>query len=124
MGSNTAAIRWGAWDGDEDLTLTFPEAWDVRPCPPADAPDIGDDGVAAAFTHPIGTPPLRALARGRRRACVVVDDLTRPTPGWRLVPPILSDLAAAGIADEDVTVLVGLANHLSLIHISEPTRPY
>ncbi len=115
MGSNTAAIRWGAWDGDEDLTLTFPETWDVRPCPPADAADIGDEGVAAAFTHPIGTPPLRALAQGRRRACVVVDDLTRPTPGRRLVPPVLSELAAAGIADEDVTVLVGLANHRPMV---------
>jgi nickel-dependent lactate racemase len=115
VGSGTAQIRWAAWAGDEDLTLAFPEPWVVRACPPADAPDIGDDGIAAAFAAPIGTPRLRDLARGRTHACIVIDDLTRPTPGDRLVPPILSELAAAGIADAGTTVLVGIANHRPMV---------
>ena len=111
MGTATALIRWGAWAADEDLALAFPDGWSITMCPPADAPDIGADGVAAAFATPVGTPRLRDLATGRRSACIVIDDLTRPTPGARLVPPLLDELTAAGIADEDVTVLVGLANH-------------
>jgi lactate racemase len=115
VGSNTAPIRWAAWAGDEDLTLAFPEPWHVSACPPADAPDIGDEGVAAAFASPIGTPRLRDLARGRRTACIVIDDLTRPTRGDRLVPPILSEFLAAGIAQADVSVLAGIANHRPMI---------
>jgi lactate racemase len=84
-------------------------------CPPADAADIGDEGVAAAFDSPIGTPRLRELARGRGSACVVIDDLTRPTPGARLVPSVLAELSAAGIADDDITILVGLANHKPML---------
>src|SRR5215472_11546872 len=109
MGTATARIRWAAWAGDEDLALTFPDGWAVQTCPPADATDIGDEGVAAAFAAPVGTSRVRDLARGRRSACIVIDDLTRPTPGARLVPPLLDELTVAGIADDDVTVLVGLA---------------
>ncbi|HVX21946.1 MAG TPA: lactate racemase domain-containing protein [Acidimicrobiales bacterium] len=105
------AIRWQAWFGDTDLALPFPAGWQVRRCPPRDGADIGDRGIAAAFANPVGTPRLRELAAGRRAPVVVVDDLSRPTPADRLLPPVLDELAAAGITDEQVTVLVGAANH-------------
>src|SRR6516165_7575626 len=115
MGTATALIRWGAWAADEDLALAFPDGWSITMCPPADAPDIGADGVAAAFAAPVGTPRVRDLARGRRSACIVIDDLTRPTPGSRLVPRVLDELAAAGITDDHVTILVGIANHKPML---------
>jgi len=115
MGTATARIRWAAWAGDEDLALTFPDGWAVQTCPPADATDIGDEGVAAAFAAPVGTSRVRDLARGRRSACIVIDDLTRPTPGSRLVPPVLDEFAAAGITDDHITILVGIANHKPML---------
>ncbi len=109
MGS--AFVRWGAWYGDEDYELTFPDEWQVRCFPPVDGPDIGDGGVVAAFDSPIGSPRLRDLARGRRAPVIAVDDLSRPTVAQRLLPPVLAELAMAGIAPEDVTILGALANH-------------
>ncbi|MEZ4334425.1 MAG: lactate racemase domain-containing protein [Myxococcota bacterium] len=106
-----ASIRFGAWYDDRDLALAFPENWTVEACPPADGPDIGEAGIDRAFDAPIGGPRLRALARGRRSACIVIDDLSRPTPGDRLVPRVLAELNAAGIEDRDVLVLAGVANH-------------
>jgi len=108
---NTAEIRFGAWYDDRDLVLTFPDAWQVELCPPKDGPDIGPDGIEAAFANPIGTARLRELAAGKRRPCIVIDDLSRPTPGRRLVPAILAELRAAGIEDRDVLILAGVANH-------------
>lgn len=113
-GPNTS-IRWGAWFGDSDFELTFPEGWLVTDCPPADGPDIGESGIADAFAHPIGTPLLREIAQGRRSPCVVIDDLSRPTSGVRLIPPILAELAAAGITAADTVVLAGVANHRTLM---------
>jgi hypothetical protein len=107
----TAAIRFGAWYDDRDLTLSFPNEWQVALCPPQDGPDLGEAGIAAAFADPIGTPRLRELARGKERPCIVVDDLSRPTPGARLVPAVLEELRAAGIDDRDVLILAGVANH-------------
>ena len=114
-GAPSAVIRWGAWFGDKDVDLAFPEGWRVTPCPPRSGPDIGDAGIAAAFAVPIGTPRLRDLAVGRTRPCIVIDDLSRPTAGDRLVPVILEELAAAGIPAEDVLVLLGVANHRTLM---------
>src|SRR3954454_3253378 len=113
-GMTEAVIRWGAWYEDRDLRLAFPDGWDVEVCPPQDGPDIGDSGIAAAFAEPIGTPPLRQLAQGKTSPCIVIDDLSRPTPGDRLVPRILDELAAAGIPAEDVLVLAGTANHRTM----------
>jgi hypothetical protein len=107
----SATIRWGAWFDDRELELDFPAGYEVLRCAPADGPDIGDAGIAAAFADPIGTPRLSELARGRRRPCIVIDDLSRPTPGRRLLPPILDELEAAGIAARDVLILAGVANH-------------
>ncbi|HVB94447.1 MAG TPA: lactate racemase domain-containing protein [Acidimicrobiales bacterium] len=110
----TARIRVGAWYDDREVELSFPSGWEVETCAPAGARDIGAAGVAEAFAHPVGTAPLRHLARGRHAPCVVVDDLTRPTQGRRLVPAVLDELEAAGIAAADVHVLVGVANHRPL----------
>jgi nickel-dependent lactate racemase len=109
-----AVIRWAAWYGDHDLTLEMPAGWTVIPCPPHDGPDIGTAGIAASFANPIGTPTLGQLATGRVAPCVVIDDLSRPTPGDRLIPPILAELAGAGIPAEDVLILAGTANHRTL----------
>lgn len=107
----TASIRFGAWYDDRDLTVSFPADWQLDLCPPNDGPEIGAEGVAAAFAHPVGSPRLRELAVGKRRVCIVIDDLSRPTPGARLVPAILEELSAAGLADRDVSILAGVANH-------------
>lgn len=109
-------IRWSAWFGDRELTLPCPASWDVRLCSPAGVTDIGADGIQAAFDNPIGTPRLRDLAAGKQQACVVVDDLSRPTPTDRLLPPVLDELEAAGIPAEQVTILVAVANHRPMMH--------
>jgi nickel-dependent lactate racemase len=111
----TATIRWGAWSEDRDLPLSFPPGWSVEHCAPRDAADLGVEEIAAAIGNPIGTAPLAELARGRRRPCIVIDDLSRPTRGHLLVPPILDELRRAGIPAEDVLILGGVANHRPML---------
>jgi nickel-dependent lactate racemase len=73
-----------------------------------------DDPVAAAHAavrSPLGTAPLRALAAGKRRVCIAVTDATRACPDHLLVPPMLDELAAAGVADDAITILVAVGTH-------------
>jgi nickel-dependent lactate racemase len=112
---SSATIRWGAWYEDVDVTLSFPDGWQVHQCNPRDAPELGPEAIAAAIAAPIGTPRLRELASGKRHPCIVIDDLSRPTRGHLLLPPILDELAAAGIPAEDVLVLGGVANHRPMV---------
>jgi nickel-dependent lactate racemase len=64
-----------------------------------------------ALAHPIGTPRLRDLARSGQGVVVVTSDLTRPCPSERLLPPVLDELAAAGVPDEDVSIVAALGLH-------------
>ena len=79
----------------------------------ADAPELEamDERIEQALCHPIGTPSLAALAQGRRNACVVISDITRPVPNATILPPILRILEQAGIARQDITILVGTGLH-------------
>lgn len=73
-----------------------------------------DDPVAAAreaLRRPVAGPPLHTLARGRRNACVVVSDITRPVPHDIILPPLLECLEQSGIGPEDITLLVATGLH-------------
>lgn len=80
----------------------------LRPHPPLPDPEAA---IQAALRSPIGTPPLLKLARGRRSACVVISDITRPVPNKKLLPPLLSTLLEAGIPRERITILIATGTH-------------
>ena len=61
--------------------------------------------------NPVSSPPLRDLIRPGQKIAIVTSDLTRPCPSNRLLPLILDELAAAGIPDADVTVVIALGLH-------------
>ena len=69
----------------------------IRDVPPLDDPE---EAVAAALETPIGTPPLREIARGARDACILICDITRPVPNRTILRPMLQVLHEAGIPRE------------------------
>ena len=70
-----------------------------------------DAAIRRALADPIGTPPLARIARGRRDACVVICDITRPVPNTLLLPPILATLEENGIPANAVTILIATGTH-------------
>ncbi|HNU94729.1 MAG TPA: nickel-dependent lactate racemase [Bacillota bacterium] len=69
--------------------------------------------VVRAMAHPIGSMTLSEEIRRKRakRAVIVVNDVTRPTPNNIILPPILEEIADAGIAKPDVTLVVATGIH-------------
>jgi nickel-dependent lactate racemase len=67
--------------------------------------------VAQAIAAPIGTPPLRELAKGRKDACILVCDITRPVPNRVILGPVLRVLHEAGISREAVLILIATGLH-------------
>jgi nickel-dependent lactate racemase len=108
-------IPWAAWYGSEPLTLRFPTGWEVSVCRMRGGDDIGDAGIRKALAEPIGAPPLRDFAAGRHSAAILVDDLSRPTPAFRVLPYILEELHAAGIEDDGITIIAALAAHRPMV---------
>ena len=70
---------------------------------------VGDSERALA--QPLGSPPPRELARPGDRVCIVFTDITRASPDYLLVPLLLAELEAAGVRDEDITLLCGIGMH-------------
>ncbi|MFZ5918529.1 MAG: nickel-dependent lactate racemase [Chloroflexota bacterium] len=64
-----------------------------------------------ALENPIGAARLCEMVRPGQRVSIVTSDLTRPCPSERLLPPLLAELAAAGVPDDDVTVILALGLH-------------
>jgi nickel-dependent lactate racemase len=80
----------------------------IRPAPPLDDPHAA---IAQALRRPIGTPPLAELARGRRDACILVCDITRPVPNRLILPPLLRTLEEQGIPRRNILLLVATGLH-------------
>ena len=99
--------------GDETLAVgttrvDLTGVYAPRPTPPALAPQAL---IREALDNPIGSEPLRQAARGKASALVLIDDITRETPADLLLPPILDDLETAGIAADDILVMIALGTH-------------
>src|SRR5262245_44337998 len=103
-----------AWYGDIELTLDFPGTWDVHMVSMKDAPALDTRGIEAAFANPIGTLPIRELAKGRKSATIIVDDLSRPTPAAKLIPIVLRELTEAGVPKSEIRFVVGGGSHRPL----------
>src|SRR5579872_5984633 len=80
----------------------------IRPAPPLPDPETA---IADALAHSIGTPSLAEVARGRRNACILVCDITRPVPNRLILPPLLRTLEAQGLARENILILVATGLH-------------
>ncbi len=71
----------------------------------------GIDEVRYALDHPIGTPRLRELARGKRSIVIITSDITRPVPSYKLLPSVLQELEEADVDLSTVTVVFALGSH-------------
>ena len=112
--TNTVSVRSGAWYGDNELALNFPIGWKVDVLAPKDTPELSDAHIEQAFAEPIGTPRISELAKGRRSAAIVVDDLSRPTPAAKVIPYLLRELGAAGVPKSETRFVVGPGSHRPL----------
>ncbi|HZT78745.1 MAG TPA: nickel-dependent lactate racemase [Gemmataceae bacterium] len=99
--------------GRTGLEVELPDDRVVGPLAIRPAPPLADPAraVADALANPTGSRPLAELARGRRNACVLVCDITRPVPNRLLLPLLLRTLEGQGIARKDILLLVATGLH-------------
>jgi nickel-dependent lactate racemase len=67
--------------------------------------------VERALKEPIGSKRLSELVKPESKVAIVVDDATRKAPSEAMLLPVLSELNAAGVKDENVTVIFGCGTH-------------
>lgn len=100
--------------GTEGLDLEFPETSNFKGILyPAEAEPLVDPpgAVAEALNEPIESPSLQSLAAGKKDAVIVISDITRPVPNALLLPIICGQLEAAGMARDEITILIATGIH-------------
>jgi nickel-dependent lactate racemase len=107
------------WYGNTTLELDMPDNWDVEVCPMrgADRPELSQSAMADAIKNPIGSPRLRELGAGRRKAVIIFDDMTRPTPIYKIAPIVVDELIKGGIDEEQISFVCALGTHGPLSQI-------
>lgn len=72
---------------------------------------LTDTEINNALDTPIGTPPLEEIIRPNERVVIVVPDITRSAGVHRVAPLLVERLNRHGLADEQISVLVGGGTH-------------
>src|SRR6187399_13135 len=80
----------------------------IRPAEPLADPEAA---IERALANPIGSKPLAEIASGKKSACIVICDITRPVPNKLLLPPILRTIEAAGVPRSAITILIATGLH-------------
>ncbi|MBN9519988.1 nickel-dependent lactate racemase [bacterium] len=100
--------------GRTGLDVTLPADRLIAPplaLRPADPLPDAAAAIAAAIANPIGSRPLAEIARGKKTACVVVCDITRPVPNALILKPLLKTIEDAGVPRDGITILVATGLH-------------
>ncbi|HWR45418.1 nickel-dependent lactate racemase [Sporomusa sp.] len=99
--------------GQETVAVTIPKDNLVGVFSPKDVASVADirQEVIRALNHPIGTKNLQELVKGAKKVIIVADDNTRLTPTQEIIPVLLDEMNAAGIADEQITIIIALGTH-------------
>jgi nickel-dependent lactate racemase len=95
------------------LRVALPDRIDLRVIRKRPMPVLPDPEAAirAALAEPTGAPPLAELARGKKSACILICDITRPVPNGLFLPLLVEQLLAAGLPAERITILVATGLH-------------
>ncbi len=108
--------------GDRTIDVTLPDRTHIvspgLSIPLEPVADL-DAAVRDALAAPEDLPPLRELARGKRRVTIAFDDATVPcyAPVWSTaIPIVLAELEAGGVRREDVTLVCANALHRKFTH--------
>jgi nickel-dependent lactate racemase len=82
----------------------------IEPKQVSGAPDAKAE-IERALKEPIGSKRLSEIAKPEHKVAIVVDDATRDAPSDVMLLPVLAELNAAGVKDENVTVIFGCGTH-------------
>jgi lactate racemase len=76
--------------------------------PPAQTPSAA---IAASLSHPVASPRLREIVRGKRSATILIPGKARIAGACHYVPALVSELSEGGIEDGNIEVILADGTH-------------
>ncbi len=97
--------------GRRTVTLEVPDDAAILQTGAAPTLENPANRISEALANPIGSPALREIAENKSRAVILLSDFTRPVPHKIILPPILHEIAGAGISPKNTTLLFANGLH-------------
>ncbi len=67
--------------------------------------------IKNSLENPIGAPKLRELVDPHHRVCLLVSDITRPLPSYKVVPLIINELVKSGVKNDNISIVFATGIH-------------
>jgi nickel-dependent lactate racemase len=113
INGNTRGHQMQMLYGREGMTIDLPPGARPTVIAKRPLPRHADPHAAVerALAEPVGARPFDQLVRGRKSACILICDVTRPVPNQLFLRPLIERMLAAGIPRERISVLVATGLH-------------
>ncbi|MCL2359505.1 nickel-dependent lactate racemase [Candidatus Bathycorpusculum sp.] len=101
--------------GKTDVCVRIPARNLLGTIEPKEQPGVADQKIEIdrALKEPIGSKPIGEIVNAQSRVAIVVDDATGMIPIEQMLLSVLCELNAAGVRDENITVIFGCETPLS-----------
>ena len=109
----TLSVPSGLWYENIERELSFPDRWQVSDLtsPGFNKPCLSPEQIRKKIESPIAGLTLYELAKEKKQAVIVFDDMTRPTPVKNIAPFVLDILHNAGMKRDQIRFLWALGSH-------------
>ncbi len=109
----TISVPSRLWHDNTERELTFPDRWDVTnlTSPGLHKPGLTPEQIKDKIENPVEGSTLAELARDKKQAVIVFDDMTRPTPVKNVAQFVLDILHGAGMNRDQIRFLWSLGSH-------------
>jgi nickel-dependent lactate racemase len=104
------AWEWYGWGKEE---LLFPEGWNVQVqrMRGHGAKPLSQEEISGRLARPKGSDQLRDLASDAKRCAIIIDDMTRPTKTYQMLPSVLDELQGGGLEDDQISFVMASGAH-------------
>lgn len=103
-------LQTGKWYEDKSIMLRFPDNWDVTTHWPNTPKPLTESEISERLDQPVGCASLAEQLAGKRKIAIVTDDLSRPTPAFRVLPELIDRILAACDAPQ-ISIVVATGTH-------------
>jgi len=108
--------------GKDNIEINIPDKniQDIISVEPGNLDLNEDKTIAQALEAPVKSEKLSGLSCGKKSACIIVSDITRPCPSYKFLPRLVEELNKGGIENKNIVAILGLGNHRK--HTEEEKR--
>lgn len=107
-------LKFGYGNGEQLISVDDSSLIDVLMANPVEHKRRGEAAVKAALDDPLlknGAVRLAEQSLAGKKTVIITSDISRPCPSAEILPSVLEELYAAGVKDEDITVVFALGSH-------------